>query len=99
MATLFYYNYIKPYKLKIGGYIGLFLGYALLQTPDLCFKVMEWLEQTFLVKTGGSKDIANKGKIMNKQEKSSVANHTKPIQAKTVYVPDIYSKENLIINK
>ena len=99
MATLFYYNYIKPYKLKIGGYIGLFLGYALLQTPDLCFKVMEWLEQTFLVKTGGSKDIANTGKIINKQQKSSVVNYSKPILAKNVYVPDIYSKENIIINK
>ena len=90
---------MKPYKFEIGGYIGLFLGYALLQTPDLCFKVMEWLEQTFLVKTGGSKDTANTGKMIKKQERSSVANHTKPIQAKTVYVPDIYSKENLIINK
>ena len=99
MATLFYYNYMKAYKFEIGGYIGLFLGYALLQTPDLCFKVMEWLEQTFLVKTGGSKDISNTGKMINKQERSSVANHTKPILAKNVYVPDIYSKENLIVNK
>ena len=99
MATTLYYNYMNLYKFELGGYIGLFLGYALLQTPDLCFKVMEWLEQTFLVKTGGSKDISNTGKMINKQERSSVANHTKPILAKNVYVPDIYSKENLIVNK
>ena len=52
-----------------------------------------------MVKSGESKDIANTGKIINKQERSGVANHTKPILAKNVYVPDINSKENLIINK
>ena len=30
-----------------GGYIGLFLGYALLQIPDLCFKLIEWTKKTF----------------------------------------------------
>jgi hypothetical protein len=30
-----------------GGYIGLFLGYALLQIPDLCFKLIEWMKKSF----------------------------------------------------
>ena len=60
---------------------------------------MEWLEQTFLVKTGESKNIANTGKMINKQERSSVANCSNPILAKNVYVPDIYSQENININK
>ena len=50
-----------------------------------------------MVKSGESKDIANTGKIINKQQRSSVANYSKPILAKNVYVPDIYSKENIII--
>ena len=99
MATLFYYNYINFYELEIGGYIGLFLGYALLQTPDLCFKVIEWVEQTFMVKSGESKDIANTGKIINKQQRSSIADYSKPILPKNIYVPATYSKENIIINK
>ena len=60
---------------------------------------MEWLEQTFLVKSGESKEIANTGKILHKQQRSVVVNFSKPIITKNIHVPDIHSKENLIIDK
>ena len=96
---MFYYNYVNLYQFEIGGYIGLFLGYALLQTPDLCLKLMEWVEQTFLVKSTESMDIASTCKPLHKKQRTSVANHSKPFLAKNVYDPDIYSKANSIINR
>ena len=40
---------MHSYIFYSGGYIGLFLGYALLQLPDLCFNFLGWLNETFFV--------------------------------------------------
>ena len=69
-ATLIYMNYTNLYKFETGGYIGLFLGYALLQTPDLCYKVFEWLKETFKVKARHSRANVNTGTIIDVQEGS-----------------------------
>ena len=42
-------EYFLSLLLQIGGYIGLFLGYALLQTPDLCYQILEWLQRKKLL--------------------------------------------------
>ena len=64
-ATLIYLNYINFHLFETGGYIGLFLGYALLQTPDLCYRVFEWLKETFKNKTRQSMVNINTGTIIN----------------------------------
>ena len=69
-------NYINLYKFETGGYIGLFLGYALLQTPDLCYRVFEWLKETFQVQVRHSRVNVNTGTIINEQEGSGDDDHS-----------------------
>ena len=33
-----------------GGYVGLFLGFAIWQIPDICFNVFEWFSRKFMHK-------------------------------------------------
>ena len=47
-----------------GGYIGLFLGNALLQTPNQCFKMIERTRKTFL-RICGIRQIDGTGNVQN----------------------------------
>ena len=73
----------------LGGYIGLFLGYALLQTPDLCFKLIEWIRKAIIKNFKNTDEDEKNIAISKPRETVAGANYNDSVPPKFDYTPNI----------
>ena len=68
-----------------GGYIGLFLGYAILQIPELCFKLVDWAKETFASKGKCTTEEMSDNEANNDNQRARVAS----IRTQITHTPEI----------
>ena len=74
--------------LILGGYIGLFLGYALLQTPELFFKLIEWISKAFGRKYEKRNQDIERNNTSNKREVGGGINIINSVPLPIQYRPE-----------